>query len=118
MNKASWLTSISICVLSFLFAYLNKASALGGLDTTAGGAGYVEKDLLKIGGNAVNIALSFVGVLFLIVMIAGGFIWMTAAGNEDRVKTAIKLIVAGVIGLLIVVSAYAITSFVGGNFIQ
>lgn len=92
--------------------------ALGGLDTTAGGAGYKEKDLLKISGNAINIALSFVGVLFLIMMIVGGFIWMTAAGNEDRVKTAIKLIVAGVIGLVIVVSAYAITSFLGTNFTQ
>lgn len=87
--------------------------ALGGLDTTASGAGYQEKDLLKIGGNAINTALSFVGVLFLVMMIAGGFIWMTAAGNEARVKTALNLLTAGIIGLVIVVAAYAITAWLG-----
>jgi hypothetical protein len=89
------------------------SKALGGLDTTAGGAGYEEKDILKISGNAINIALSFVGVLFLVMMIAGGFVWMTAAGNEARVKTALKLLTAGIIGLVIVVAAYVITAWLG-----
>jgi len=110
MKKILQLVLMILCI-SFLFT--GNALALGGLDTTAGGAGYVEKDLLKIGGNALNVILSFVGVLFLLMMLAGGFLWMTAAGNEDRVKTALNLLIAGVIGLVIVVSAYAITAWLG-----
>ena len=90
--------------------------ALGGLSTTAGQAGYTQNNLLAILGGATNLILSFVGVIFLILMIAGGFIWMTSGGSEAKVGLAIKLLTAGTIGLLIVAGAYAITSFVGANF--
>ena len=41
--------------------------------------------------------------------------WMTAAGNEAQVAKARTLIVAAIIGLLIVLSAYAITSYLADN---
>jgi len=91
------------------------AHALGGLEKTANKAGFEENDLIKISGNVLNVILSFVGVLFLVMMLAGGFIWMTASGRPERVSVAQKLIVAGVIGLVIVVSAYAITTFIGDS---
>lgn len=124
MNKAPQLIRIfSILFLVIVcFSVTGEALALGGLDTTAKGAGYVEKDLLKIGGNAVNIILSFVGVLFLIMMIVGGFMWMTSSGNPGtpekpgRTMKAQRLITAGVIGLVIVLSAYAITAWLGDTF--
>ncbi len=113
MNKVFKLVTLFVFFLFSVLVCFNTSSALGGLDTTANGAGYQEKDLLKIGGNAINMVLSFVGVLFLLVMMIGGFIWMTAAGNEARAKTAINLLVAGIIGLIVVVSAYAITAWLG-----
>jgi hypothetical protein len=94
-----------------------QVRALGGLDTTAGSAGYTQNNVIAIGSNALRTVLSFVGVLFLIMMIVGGFLWMTAAGNEARVQTAQKLIVAGVIGFIIVVSAYAITAWLGTSVV-
>ena len=113
MKKALRLIIISVCVFFSVLVSCGNALALGGLDTTAGKAGYTEKNLLKIGGNALNTVLSFVGVIFLVMMLVGGFIWMTAAGNEARVKTAMNLLVAGIVGLIIVVSAYAITAWLG-----
>jgi hypothetical protein len=41
-----------------------------------------------------------------------GFKWMTAGGNEDDVATAKKMITAAVVGLVIIMSSYAITTFV------
>jgi len=85
----------------------------GGLDSTASKAGYVKKALTDIAGSAVNIVLSAIAILFLMLMIYGGVMWMTAQGNEDQVSRARKLIIAAVIGLIIVVAAFALTSFLG-----
>jgi len=43
-----------------------------------------------------------------------GLMWMTAGGNEDRIKKARQILIAAIIGLVIVLSAYAITQFIGG----
>lgn len=53
--------------------------------------------------------LGFLGIIFVIQMIYAGFSWMTAAGNDDQVKKATALIRRSIIGLIIIVSAYAIT---------
>ncbi|NCD01074.1 hypothetical protein EOL94_03210 [bacterium] len=64
-------------------------------------------------GNVLAMILSFLGVLFLILIIVGGIRWMTAAGNQDKVKKAKDMIISAIIGLVIVFSAYAITAFIG-----
>ncbi|MCU0679703.1 MAG: pilin [Planctomycetes bacterium] len=75
----------------------------------SGAWGFVTSEL----GRIIGYALSFVGVIFLVLMIYGGILWMTAQGNEEQTKKAKTLIVDAVIGLVIVMSAYAITAFVG-----
>jgi len=60
----------------------------------------------------IKTVLSFLGVLFLVLMIYGGFLWMTARGNEDQVTKSKNLIIAAIIGLLIVLASYAISIFV------
>ncbi len=69
----------------------------------------------SVAGKIVGAALSFVGVLFFILMIYGGFLWMTAAGNEQQVEKAKNLIIAAIIGLIVIMSAYAITAYVGAT---
>ena len=63
-------------------------------------------------GLIVRIALSFLGVMFMILIIYAGFLWMNARGNETDIEKAQEIIRAAVIGLIIVVSAYSITYFV------
>jgi uncharacterized iron-regulated membrane protein len=88
------------------------------LDYAADQAGYnvkAEFNSNSVAGRIaqlINILLSFVGVVFLVLMIYGGFMWMIDRGNQDKVKKARELIQAAVIGLIIVVSAYAISYFV------
>lgn len=64
-------------------------------------------------GKIVGAGLAFVGVLFFILMIYGGILWMTAQGNDQQVEKAKGLITAAIIGLIIVLSAYAITAYIG-----
>jgi len=63
-------------------------------------------------GLVINAALSLVGVIFLGLMVYAGFLWMTARGAEETITKAKGIITAAIIGLLLVVGAYSITSFV------
>lgn len=60
----------------------------------------------------IRIVLGFLGIIFLTLTIVAGFKWMTAAGNEDQIKSATATLKAAIIGLIIVLSAYAITFFI------
>lgn len=77
-------------------------------DTT----GLGEDDPRHIAANIINIILGFLGIIALVLIIYAGFKWMTAAGNETQVGDAKKLLVAAVIGLIIILSAFALSSFV------
>ncbi len=63
-------------------------------------------------GQLIRVALGFLGVVAVVIILLGGFKWMTAGGNDEKVGEAKKLIIAGIIGLAIILSAYAIASFV------
>jgi hypothetical protein len=79
------------------------------------GAGFKEVatgDLTETIGNIIKIVLTFLGIVFLILVIYGGYIWMTAHGNEERVTKAKDLITEALIGLVIILGAYIITYFV------
>ena len=91
--------------------------AFGGTDsplnTVRDKAGFSESDTLgTISGRAINVALSMVGLIFLILMVYSGFLWMTARGEEAQIEKAQKIIKGTVIGLVLVLSAYAITFLV------
>ena len=71
-----------------------------------------QGDLNTTVARVIRIVLGFLGVVALGIMLWGGVRWMTAGGNIDNVKDAQKIIAAGAVGLAIILSAFAITSFV------
>ncbi|MFA6548145.1 MAG: pilin [Candidatus Magasanikbacteria bacterium] len=60
----------------------------------------------------IRVAMSMLGIVAVVIVLIGGFKWMTAGGNDDQVGEAKKWIFSGVIGLVIILSAYALASFV------
>jgi amino acid transporter len=74
--------------------------------------GLGNSDPRDMAANVVNIMLGFLGIIAVLIILFGGFKWMTAAGNEDKVSEAKKMIGAGVIGLIIVLAAFGIARFV------
>lgn len=82
-------------------------------DTT----GLGQADIKETIGNLIRILLGFLGVIAVVIILMGGFKWMTAGGNDEKVAEAKKLIIAGIIGLAIILSAYAIASFVINSII-
>ncbi len=75
------------------------------------------QDIRTVVASLTNIFLGLLGMIFIILVIAGGFMWMSSAGNADKVEKAKKLMGAGVIGLLIILSAFAISLYVSSRVI-
>lgn len=65
-------------------------------------------------GSVLGKVLGFTGTIFFVLVVYAGILWMTAAGNEEQTTKAKKILGAAIIGLVIVLSAYAITTFIGG----
>lgn len=84
----------------------------------AANTGLGERDPREIAASIINIALGFLGILAVVIILIGGFKWMTAAGNEDKVGEAKKIIVAGVIGLVIILASWGIASFVLNQLLE
>ncbi|MHB8903650.1 MAG: pilin [Patescibacteria group bacterium] len=68
-------------------------------------------------GQIIGVVLSFVGAIFLILMIYAGILWMTSAGNDQQITKAKGLMINAIIGMVIVFAAYAITTFLGGQLL-
>ena len=83
----------------------------------AGGT-YDSTFLATRAGMIISVILSFVGVLFFILMIYAGILWMTASGNDQQISKAKSLLINAIIGIVIVFSAYAITTFLGSELLQ
>jgi len=78
----------------------------------AGAAGLSSGNLVDTISSVIRVALGFLGVIAVVIILLGGFKWMTSGGNDEKVKKAKALIFQGIIGLVIVLSSYAIASFV------
>ncbi len=70
-----------------------------------------EESIFIAIGKMINVFLSFLGIVFVVLTIYGGFLWMTAQGNDEQVGQARKIIIRSAIGLAIILAAYAITWF-------
>jgi hypothetical protein len=81
---------------------------------TGGNAGSTSSLPTLIGG-IISVLLGSMGIIFVFFIVQAGILYMTAGGDSAKVDKAKKLITNAVIGLIIVVGAYAISSFVIGQ---
>ena len=68
--------------------------------------------VVAIVASIVSVVLSLVGTVFIIMVIYGGFLWLTARGNKETTDKARKIITDAAIGAAIVIGAYIITYFI------
>lgn len=81
-------------------------------------SGYAtDTSLPKAAGLIVRGALSLLGIVFVVLIIIGGYKWLTAGGDEKDVTTALSYIKRAVIGLIVIISAWAIWAFIIENLI-
>jgi len=83
--------------------YESNVQAASGLGNT---------DPREMAGSVINIFLGFLGVIAVLIILYGGFKWMTAGGNDDGIGEAKQMISAGVVGLVVILAAFGIAQFV------
>ena len=113
------MTKYLILPMLVLFPLVGHAAGITGLESQlekVGGEAFgtqgAPTELTTIVGTIINVLLGLLGVIFLILTIYAGFVWMTAGGNEEKVKKAQGILTTGIIGLVIVLAAYSIAGFV------
>lgn len=104
-----------IGIFVMLAAYFSANFALAqdfGIDAVNNTIALASGDPRVMIGRVIQIILSFLGVIALGLIIYAGFLWMTSNGEEDKISSAKKILLNATIGLLIILSAWAITTFV------
>ena len=114
------IVSLIICLYTItpisLTCYADNEEAkqlfLNGVNITAEAIGPTNNNLFSQIAFIIYTVYGLIGVIFFVLIIYGGILWMTAGGNDTQVKKAQNIIQRAAIGLLIVVLAYAITYFI------
>ncbi len=83
-----------------------------GLSQVSSTLGLPSTDIRTIIANIIRIFLGLLGIIALVLMIYAGFVWMTSGGSEEKIGEAKKILTNATVGLVIILSAYAIVSFV------
>jgi len=114
MRKIFALTILSILLpVSLAWAQLTPADI--GINETAQEAGYsTSYGTLGtyVGARIIEPLFAIVGVVFFILIIYGGLMWMTGGGNPDNIKKARNIIVHSVLGLIVILIAYGLTRYI------
>lgn len=128
MNKISLSLLFSLALISFLFLCPAQAALLNSnknqqfndnLNTFAGQTEYDTQITLENRiSTIIKIILSLLGTIFLVLMFFAGSNWMQAAGNEEKVKKAQASIMNLMIGLVLVLTAYALSSGFSGLLVK
>ena len=92
---------------------LAENPAQTGLRNTASNLGLSDAgDPITLTANIIKFILGFLGLVFILLLMYGGYIRMTAQGAPEKIKTSNGIITSAVVGVFIILAAYGITVFV------
>lgn len=99
--------------LVFFFVLINPVLALEtGVAEVSDTIELGSADIRVIVARIINVFLGILGVIALVLVIYGGFLWMTAGGSPEQVEKAKKVLINATIGLAIILASWAITWFI------
>ncbi|KKS41490.1 MAG: hypothetical protein UV02_C0026G0004 [Candidatus Kuenenbacteria bacterium GW2011_GWA2_42_15] len=111
------LATVLIVLVLLPVVFLLSANALAQTNDLYGvnygaGAGLGSEDLRVSVIKVIRTILGVLGIVALMLILYAGFVWMTAGGKADRIEQAKKIIFNAVIGLLIIMMAFAIVQYI------
>src|SRR4030042_4578799 len=105
-----------LCIFLMAAVFLLALPALAATLETgleyAKGIGLGTQDLRITAAKIIRAILGFLGIVAVALIMYGGFRYMTSAGNPEKVQEARKVLINTAIGLLIILTAFAITQFI------
>lgn len=109
MKKSIRRISLSVPFGMMLFSLTARAGPEQGWNYTPVPAG-VPTNVGAALLNITNYILGFVSIIAVLVILYGGLLYLTSAGNDDQVAKARRTIASGIVGLIIVGLAFAIVA--------
>lgn len=102
---------LTICVLAFIIICIPiTANALTYIDVTET-LGLTDTDLEAAVIKIIQWALGLVGLISVIMVLYGGFSWLTSMGNEEKITKAKKIITAAITGVVVIMMSWAILDY-------
>ena len=80
------LTVVLLVLPAAVFAQPSILNSLESAGNAGFGVGADTRTLPEIIGNVIKVFLSIVGVIFMVLMVYAGYLWMTAQGEEQKVE--------------------------------
>jgi len=127
MKKTFQILAIFIVIIASLMSSQKLAVNAGGFLDLKNQEGFKNEEISKTFGeegkpldirffiaNLIKITLGLLGIIFLVLTVIAGYKYMMAGGNQDQASEAMEQIKHAVIGLIIIMSSYAVTTFVIG----
>jgi hypothetical protein len=111
-NIFRYLLIFFVILISFSFFQSLHAQVNVGIDEIEASILLSQTDPIVIAVRVINFILLFLGILAVGLVLWAGFLWMTSGGSEDKIDQAKKILKNGIIGLIIVLSAWGIATFV------
>ncbi|MAF24808.1 hypothetical protein CL634_04450 [bacterium] len=100
----------------------NNINIEGVLRGAAENAGYTPgadtSSFAKIVAAWIRFFIVLVGLIFITILVYGGWLWLTSAGEEDAITKAKKVISAGFIGMVLMLMSWAISNFIVNRFTE
>jgi len=118
MNKRGKITLLLISVLAGLGTAVSAWAQNFGINFVANTINLPSGDIRTIILRIIQIALSFLGVIALIIILYAGFRWMTSGGDEEKIGQARKTLRDAIIGLIIIFASWAVVTFVISSLIN
>lgn len=113
LKTGAWASTLPVLLLpAAALAQLSEAQTDLTTVGTAIGTDATTNTLPELIGNIIAVLLSVLGIIFVVLVVYAGFLYLTASGDDAKVKKAKTLLSESIIGMIIIVASYAISSFV------
>ncbi|NBS69062.1 hypothetical protein EBT31_09130, partial [bacterium] len=103
------LTLAAACLGGMQVQPVYAQDAVDNLDSVGEQSGLGNEDIRLVIARFIRIGLGFLGVIAVCVVLYGGFVWMTAGGDPEKVDRAKRILINGGIGLVIILMSWSIT---------
>lgn len=115
--QVSIIVAVVFCFLilsppATVFAQTATNTITEGIQVVEQPLGLPSADVRVLIARIIRVALGLLGTVFLVLILYGGYLWMTAGGNAEQIDSSKKILINATIGLIIVLSAYAIVLLV------
>jgi hypothetical protein len=111
------LLAVALLAYNYFGVDLAGAQLISGEDSpeniTAATGG--EGSFRTLARTIVNFFLYFLGFLATIMIIYGGILYVTSAGNDENVQKAKKILMYAIVGIIVILLSFAIVNTVIGG---